>query len=134
MRNFYREFFYVPKYGKVREKVIVTHLFTMAVVIVLCLTGMGASAYAYFSHSITSVSKIQTVNFEIEVEVLDADAAGASVEVLPGPSSSYVATLKAGTEYLVTLKGSQSGRATTGFVIVTAEGFSARYHISLFLN
>lgn len=129
MRKWYREFFYVPKHGKVCEKVMVTRLFATVAVIVLCLIAMGSTAYAYFSYSLTSESnKIQSVNFGVDVDIQVAGEAGASVEVFPDPKGAHVATLMAGTEYLVTLMPTQTGKATTGFVIVTAEGFEARYH------
>ena len=129
MRKLYREFFYVPKHGKVGEKVMATRIFTTAAVIVLCLIAMGTTAYAYFSYNLASANnKIQSANFGVDVDIQVTDGEGASVEVTPGLGNAHIADLKAGTEYLVTLTPAQTGRATTGFVIVTAEGFSARYH------
>ena len=129
MRKLYREFFYIPKYGKIREKVMLTRVITTVAVIVFCLAAMGITAYAYFSYNVTSASnKIQAANFETNVNIQITDENGESVEVITSNYKSHVATLKANTKYFITLKPTQKSTATTGFVIVTAEGCEDRYH------
>lgn len=129
MRKLYREFFYIPKYGKIREKVMLTRVVTTVAVIVFCLAAMGITAYAYFSYNVTSASnKIQAANFETNVNIQITDENGESVEVITSNYKSHVATLKANTKYFITLKPTQKSTATTGFVIVMAEGCEDRYH------
>lgn len=129
MRKLYREFFYIPKYGKIREKVMLTRVVSTVAIIVFCLAAMGITAYAYFSYDITSArNKIQAANFETNVNIQITDENGESVEVITSNYKSHVATLKANTKYFITLKPTQKSTATTGFVIVTAEGCEDRYH------
>ena len=129
MRKLYREFFYIPKHGKIREKVMLTRVISMVAVIVVCLAAMGITAYAYFSYDITSArNKIQAANFETNVNIQITDENGEAVDVITSNYKSHVATLKANTKYFITLKPTQKSTATTGFVIVTAEGCEDRYH------
>ena len=54
MRKLYNEFFYIPKHGKVREKVMLTRLTMTITIVIMCLAAMSITAYAYFSYNITS--------------------------------------------------------------------------------
>lgn len=68
LKKLYREFFYVPKYGKVREKVLMSRIAMSVTVMVLCLAAMSFSAYAYFTHSATSFFQtIQTAAYDLDV-------------------------------------------------------------------
>ena len=51
MKKLYNEFFYVPKYGKVKEKVMLMRTALTVVIMVVCLFAMSLTAYAYFSHN-----------------------------------------------------------------------------------
>ena len=43
-RKLYKDFFYVPKYGKVREKVMIVQVAMSVSIIVMCLAAMSLSA------------------------------------------------------------------------------------------
>lgn len=121
MRKLYNEYFYIPKGGKIREKVMLARVMSTVVIVVLCLAAMGLTAYAYFSDSLTSGSnKITAANFDIEVEINDE-----AVSTRDGHKA-FIAALKAGEEYQVEL--TRFGSAKTGFVIVSAEGYDDKYY------
>lgn len=70
MRKLYNEFFYIPKHGKVREKVMLTRIAMTVTIVIMCLAAMSITAYAYFSYNITSASNtIQAANFEAQITV-----------------------------------------------------------------
>ena len=129
MRKLYREFFYVPKYGKVRDKVMVTRLTMLAVIVVLSLAAMSLSAYAYFYSSITSGKNIiESAHFETDVSVRISSASGTEVTVLTSDHQSHKAELTGGQTYYITIQHTTRSTAKTGFVIITAEGCGNRYH------
>ncbi len=130
MRKFYDEFFYIPKHGKVREKVMLTRIATTVTVIMMCLAAMSFTAYAYFSCNITSGSSvIKSASFYTDVTVQITDASGNEVEVITSDYVSHFANgLKANQTYYITLKHTDRSTAQTGFVVLTAEGCATRYH------
>lgn len=132
MRKLYREFFYIPKYGKIREKVMLTRVVTTVAVIVFCLAAMGITAYAYFSYNITSGSNtIKAASFYTDVTVQITAEDGTAVDTITTNTSdhkSHSAELSANKTYTITVKHNDRSTAQTGFVIVTAEGCETRYH------
>lgn len=81
MRKFYRDFFYIPKYGKVQEKVMLTRVTMTVAIVIMCLAAMGFTAYAYFSCDVTSgFNTIQAANFASKI-VQITDKNGQTVEV-----------------------------------------------------
>lgn len=129
MRKLYNEFFYIPKHGKICEKVMLAHVAMTVVTMVVCLAAMGITAYAYFSYNVTSGSNIiKAANFETQVQVQIADVNGEPVEVITSNHKSHMAALKANTEYYITLQHTDRSTAKTGFVIITADKCNSRYH------
>lgn len=129
MRKLYNEFFYVPKFGKIREKVMLAHVALTVVIMTACLAAMSLTAYAYFSYNITSdTNVIKAAKFEADVSVQITDENGETVPVNKADSKTHTAVLSAGTTYYVTLKESGNSTAKTGFCIVTAAGCSDTYH------
>ena len=129
MRNLYKEYFCVPENGKIRDQVMVTRVAITVISIVICLAAMGFTAYAYFSHDVASdFNVIKAANFETNVQIQITDANGEAVKVITGNYKSHLANLKGGTKYYITLKPTERSTAKTGFVIVTADGCSNRYH------
>lgn len=127
MKKLLKELFYVPKYGKVREKVMIVQVAMSVSIIVMCLAAMSLSAYAFFSYNVTSASNtIQAANFEATVQI--ADENGEPVAVTPGGDNTHTAELKANTEYSITLQATDRSTAKTGFVIITAENCDSKYH------
>lgn len=129
MRKLYDAFFHIPKSIKISEKAILMRLSMVVAVIVACLASLGFAAYAYFSCNITSeVNIIKTANFQTNVSISITDTNNEAVEVITSNYQSHLATLDADTTYKVTLKPAANSTAKTGFVIVTAENCSNRYH------
>lgn len=130
MKKLFKEFFYVPKYGKVREKVMLMHVTMSVVIIVMCLAAMSLSAYAYFSYNITSGSNtIKAANFEANVLIsITENDSSTAVNVTKSNNASYTADIKAGKTYTVILDESQNSTAKTGFCIVTATGCADMFH------
>lgn len=129
MRKLYREFFYIPKHGKIREKVMLMRVVMTVAITIFCLAAMGITAYAYFAYNVTSASNvIKAATFETNVNIQITDENGEAVEVITSNYKSHVATLKANTTYFVTLKPTDKSTAETGFVIVTADGCDKSYH------
>ena len=132
MRKLYREFFYIPKYGKIREKVMLTRIAMTVTIVIMCLAAMSITAYAYFSYNITSGSNtIKAASFYTDVTVQITAEDGTVVETITTNTSdhkSHSAELSANKTYTITLKHNDRSTAQTGFVIVTAEGCETRYH------
>lgn len=117
MRKLYNEFFYIPKHGKIREKVMLTHVATTVTIVMICLAAMSITAYAYFSQSIASASNtIEFGNFKADVSITIKDSNNDTVTVT-NERNIQSTTLDAG-EYTVLLsKGAST--ANTGFCIIT---------------
>ena len=134
MRKLYNEFFYIPKYGKIREKVMLARVAMTVVIMVVCLAAMSITAYAYFSHNVTSGSNtIKAASFYTDVTVQITAEDGTAVDnsqITPITSDhkSHSAELSANKTYTITVKHNDRSTAQTGFVIVTAEGCETRYH------
>ena len=133
MRNFYKEYFYVPKHAKIREKVMLTRVVTTVAVIIFSLIAMSISAYAYFSHNVTSgLSAIRTANFETKVQVKITDNEGNILETITPVTSNYKTFKVSGLEplkkYTVTIIPTEQSSATTGFVTVRALSSEEIYH------
>lgn len=127
MRKFYRDFFYIPKYGKVQEKVMLTRVTMTVAIVIMCLAAMGFTAYAYFSCDVTSgFNTIQAANFASKI-VQITDKNGQTVEVKK-TNNAYTAELKANEEYSIVLEHADSSTAKTGFVVITADNCSNKYH------
>ncbi len=115
MRELYNEFFYIPKHGKIREKVMLARVATTVVMIVMCLAAMSITAYAYFSHNITSGSNtIKAAHFEANVSIKDSNNDPVAVTK---DGRVQTATLDAG-EYTIELTRGNS-TANKGFCIIT---------------
>ena len=131
MRKWYREFFYVPKHEKVREKVMVTHLFSTVSVIVVCLLVMAFTAYAYFSHDVTSsASTLIAAKFEADVTIKIFRENGGAVDIVATANGNrmHKAELTAGEVYTVSVAPADTSTAKTGFIVITAEDGADTYH------
>ena len=132
MRKLYNEFFYIPKHGKVREKVMLARVAMTVVIMVVCLAAMSITAYAYFSHNVTSGSNIiKSASFytDVTVQITAEDGtAGDTITTNTSDHKSHSAELSANKTYTITVKHNDRSTAQTGFVIVTAEGCETRYH------
>lgn len=120
MGKIYKEFFYVPRYGKIHDKVMMAQVALSALVILACLTAMSLSAYAWFSCNITAgTNTIQAADFDIVASVVQNDT---PVHAVDG-----VYDLSDGA-YTVSL--TKTGNAQTGFCIVetVVNGIKTTFH------
>ena len=132
MRKLYNEFFYIPKHGKIREKVMLTRVAMTITIVIMCLAAMSITAYAYFSYNVTSgFNTIKVASFYTDVTVQITAEDGTVVETITTNTSdhkSHSAELSANKTYTITVKHNDRSTAQTGFVIVTAEGCETKYH------
>ena len=117
MRELYNEFFYIPKHGKIREKVMLTRIVMTITIVIMCLAAMSITAYAYFSYNVTSGSNIiKAANFEANVSITITDSNDDPVTVTKD-GKVQTATLDAGSYTVLLTKGTST--AKTGFCIIT---------------
>ena len=117
MRKLYNEFFYIPKHGKIREKVMLTHLISTITIVIVCLAAMSITAYAYFSYNITSsFNTIKAAHFEADVVITITDSNNEPVTVTKS-GKAKTANLEAGKYTIELSKGDCT--AQTGFCILT---------------
>ena len=119
MRKLYNEFFYIPKHGKIREKVMLTHLISTITIVIVCLAAMSITAYAYFSYNITSsFNTIKVAHFEADVVITITDSNNEPVTVTKS-GKAKTANLEAGKYTIELSKGDCT--AQTGFCILTID-------------
>lgn len=119
MRKLYNEFFYIPKHGKVREKVMLARMASMIAIVIMCLAAMSITAYAYFSYNITSGSNIiKAANFEANVSITITDSNNDPVTVTKD-GKVQTANLDAGKYTIELTKGSST--AQKGFCVITID-------------
>ncbi len=124
MRWIYREFFYVPKYAKVSEKVMNAHVALTVAVVVVSLVAMSLSAYAYFSCNISSgSSQLQAASFHCTFSITDSGGQNIATTEIAG--NVQQALLPAGTH---TIDIQATGTAATGFCIVELQNCDTVYH------
>ncbi len=135
MKNFYREFFYVSKHEKIRDKVMLTQVISTVAIIICCLIAMSITAYAHFSCNVSSYSNvIRAANFETDIRIQITDDDGNAVsdsQIIPTTSDNKnfeIRELEVGKYYTVTIKPTEQSTAKTGFVAVTAGGCKETYH------
>ena len=131
MRKLFNEFFYIPKHGKVREKVMLTRIAMTVTIVIMCLAAMSITAYAYFSYNISSGSNIiKAAHFETKVSIQITDENEEAVDINPITSNyqTYKVGLDAGKIYTVTITPTENSTAKTGFVVITANGCEKTYH------
>ncbi len=117
MRKLFNEFFYIPKHGKIREKVMLARIVTSLTIVIMCLAAMSISAYAYFSCNVTSgYNTIKAANFEANVFINITDAKSNPVTVAK-EGKIQTANLEAGKYTIELTKGNST--AHKGFCIVT---------------
>lgn len=113
MRKLYDEFFYIPKYGKIREKVMLTRMAMTIVIMVVCLAAMGITAYAYFSYNVTSgPNTIKAANFEAKVSITSENPIAVTKD-----GEVQTANLNAGNYTIELSKGNST--SDKGFCVIT---------------
>ena len=112
MRRLYNEFFYIPKDGKIRDKVMLAHAVRSVAVILLCLAAMGFGAYANFADGMRRGVMPQELTAKITV----VDKAAGTPIVL----SKNKTELTDGKVYTVTVELDENNIAKTGFCVIDA--------------
>ncbi len=116
MGKIYREFFYIPKYGKVREKVMLAQMILTIATVAVCLVAMSITAYAYFSTNVSSSSNsIKTAYFKAQISV--KDKSDGDVNPSSSDDQKTVFTFNEPGIYTATI-GKESCTAKTGFCII----------------
>ncbi len=132
MRKFYREYLYVPKHGKICDKVMITRVAISVAVVVMCLMAMSFTAYAYFSHNVISSSNvIHSASFEVKISVEKRDGSGELVNVDPVTSDRKlfkISGLQPLNTYTVTVRPTEGSTVNTGFLVVTATDCEQTYY------
>lgn len=121
MKKLYQTFFYVPKYGKVQDRVMTARAVVSLSVILLCLASMAITAYAWFSYNVSSSNnRITSARFGTELAVTRRD--GIETVASPRSDGSRLLELSGGQTYEVIITLSQDSTANTGFCILSVEG------------
>ena len=127
MKHLYQEYFKISKHEKIREKVMLVRITVTVTIMLVCMAAMGFSAYAYFSDSIVSGSNIlRAATFETEITVKDENGTALTIEKVNAKES--IVKLEAGKTYRVTIDEGDISSASTGFVVLTADGCDLTYH------
>ena len=67
-----KEYFNIPKSGKIQEKVLFSRIALSVALIAVCISMTVITAYAYFSASVTSATNtIQAANYSLEIKIND---------------------------------------------------------------
>ena len=120
VKAIYREYFYIPKNGKIGDKVMAAWAVLTALFMVGCLAVMSLSAYAYFTCTVSSGTNVlRSADFDITVSVTNT---ASNNDVTANTDETY--TLPSG-RYTVSLI--RSGSARTGFGVVTVKVGDAVY-------
>lgn len=123
MRKLYNEFFYIPKHGKIREKVMLTRVAMTITIVIMCLAAMSITAYAYFTANdiVSPDNYIKSAKYELDIAVND----GENDVILT--NNQFVAA--AGKTYTITITPIKDQKsAKTGFVIVKADNCPDVYY------
>lgn len=119
MRKLYNEFFYIPKYGKVREKVMLIRIVSTVTVVIMCLVAMGVTAFAYFSCNVTSgANTIKAASFDAKITVVAMDQNGQTVIPSSIDGKKTVFTFESPGTYTVNIEKEPGSTAETGFCII----------------
>lgn len=112
MKNLYNKYFYVPKHGKISDKVMLVRVACSLAVMIACLLAMSITAYAYFSSSVTSGGNvISSANYDLDIKIVGAAIDGSEINHTAETPNKYEVKIALGEE----------NTATTGFCIVKIE-------------
>jgi hypothetical protein len=110
----YKEYLFIPKHGKIRDKVFSARIALSVCIILFLLSATGMTAYAYFSNTATvNVSTINAARYDLDYTVTNE-----SIVISPESGEGGDYSLGPGT-YSVSLEPKGTGNAKTGFCIVT---------------
>ena len=66
----YKEYLFIPKHGKIRDKVFSARIALSVCIILFLLSATGMTAYAYFSNTATvNVSTINAARYDLDYTV-----------------------------------------------------------------
>ncbi len=71
MKDLYEKYFYVPKHGKVKERVMLARIAVSVVIMLVLMAGMSLSAYAYFTaNNTTMIKPIKAAHYQLDTVVI----------------------------------------------------------------
>ena len=118
MKAFYYEFFHIPKQGKLRERVLMSHVVLTAVLTIVSLLAISGSAYAFHTWATRIENTFMAAHFEAEIMV--NDEYGEKIELQKKADGTLLAMLEEPGLYEVTVL--PGGTAETGFCTMQLEG------------
>lgn len=118
MKAFYYDHFHIPKQGKIREKVLMSHVVLTAVLIIVYLLAISGSAYAFFASTQRVHNTLVAAHFNALIEI--TDEYGNEIDTELQPDGVLLAMLEVPGAYEVTV--TPDGTAETGFCTMQLEG------------
>ncbi|MBQ9968838.1 MAG: hypothetical protein IJO88_08985 [Oscillospiraceae bacterium] len=118
MKAFYYDHFHIPKQGKIREKVLMSHVVLTAVLIIVYLLAISGSAYAFFTSTQSVHNTLVAAHFDAQIHITDEYGNEVGTELQP--DGVLLAVLEAPGAYVVTV--TPDGTAETGFCAMQLEG------------
>lgn len=112
---------------------MITRIIISAAVIIISLAAINITAYAYFSCNIVSgTNTIKSANFEVDISIKTAKNDEMTADRITPTTSDNVlfriSGLRIGETYTVTITPTEDSTATTGFIILRADGCDEIYH------
>jgi len=118
LKAFYYDFFHIPKQGKIREKVLMSHVVLTAVLVIVYLLAISGSAYAFHTSAERVHNTIKAAHFDAQLQILDEN--GMEIDVEPQADSVLLAALEQPGSYEVIVR--PGGTAETGFCTMQLAG------------
>ena len=121
MKKLYQKFFYIPKRGKIHDRVMQTYAVATVVFILACLSVMTITAYAFFSVGVASMfNTVRAAAYDVNISVTPASGSMDAVPVDTSVGNTKIVTLTKGMHYTVTITKAATATASTGFCSVKA--------------
>lgn len=115
MKEVYQKLLYVPKHGKVPEKVMLVRVGISIACIIFCLAAMSVSAYAFFTSTVTSTgSVLQSAQYDLAISS-DHFTEESGVCVLDNSEGNEVKTFE------FTIQTTENSTASHGYAKIVAE-------------
>lgn len=114
MKDLYEKYFYVPKHGKVKERVMLARIAVSVVIMLVLMAGMSLSAYAYFTaNNTTMIKPIKAAHYQLDTVVIapdDLTPDNAGVYTLENPADGNGAE-----NFVFKIRINETTNATVGF-------------------
>ena len=116
MKRLYKEYFYIPKNEKIRDKVFFTRITFIIVSMIACLMAMSISAYAYFSVNAYSItSTVKSAHYDLKVTPVEEVKVADGVFTLDNSGSTEANV------YRFNIEKSTESTATVGYCEISVK-------------